>query len=483
MVSVVINPKGTGKLNFARMDEYINFCVPNVGRSLISGARLTQGRVEQTEEDEEVNNEEDESVDSIQEELEFGEIDNLETTEQWDRPFPLEEADLWELRHARRRGNESSYRHQRKNQFYPIFMDENEKQVVRAGESLLPLEAQPSFRRVNGLLPLWPIDDEGNHRCWRFVPDTMKRLIDEKRVVVGRKNAKRNTWTLNIWERKPTGKKVKTVWWNSMHDAGTHGTTLLHKILGRRGSFPFPKSIYAVRDTLVTVCEHRPSALILDFFAGSGTTLHAVNLLNLEDNGKRRCILVTNNEVTEKQAKQLNREGLFAGDAEFEQHGVCESVTWPRSKFITNGKRDDGTPLPGKYVDGRKMAEGFDENLAYFKLDFLDPNEVAIGSQFERVLPILWLMAGAQGQLVMGNDRKPYYIPAASPFAVLLKERNFSEFQTAIAKRPDVTHVFLVTDSEEAFREMSELLIGNCKTIMLYKNYLENFRLNIERNA
>lgn len=251
----------------------------------------------------------------------------------------------------------------------------------------------------------------------------------------------------------------------------------------RSGSFPFPKSLYAVRDCLAAVCRDKKDALILDFFAGSGTTLHATCLLNAELGGNRRCVLVTNNEVNEEQTKQLNKSGIFAGDAEFEQRGICESVTFPRCKYVIEGQRDDGTPIPGKYLNGRELAKGFDENLAYFKLDFLDPNEVAIGSKFERVLPILWQMAGAQGQLSLSSDRQPFYIPDASPFAVLVKERYFSEFQAAIAERPDITHVFLVTDSEEAFREMSEEIAGERETFMLYKNYLDNFRLNIERNA
>lgn len=62
--------------------------------------------------------------------------------------------------------------------------------------------------------------------------------------------------------------------------------------------FPFPKSLYAVHDTIRFFVANKPNALIVDFFAGSGTTLHAVNLLNAEDGGKRRCIMVTNNEVS-----------------------------------------------------------------------------------------------------------------------------------------------------------------------------------------
>ena len=175
----------------------------------------------------------------------------------------------------------------------------------------------------------------------------MRILVESGRVILGRHNKKRDTWTLNIWERKPTTKKVKSVWWSSRHDAGTHGTSLLHKILGRRDAFPFPKSLYVVHDTLSTICGNRPNALILDFFAGSGTTYHATALLNAKDGGHRRCLLVTNNEVTEKLEAKLNAGGLFPGDHKYEKHGICESVTWPRCKYVTQGQRDDGTTLAG----------------------------------------------------------------------------------------------------------------------------------------
>ena len=84
---------------------------------------------------------------------------------------------------------------------------------------------------------------------------------------------------------------------------------MLHKLLGDRTAFPFPKSLYAVRDTLATVVRDRPNALILDFFAGSGTTLHATALINALDGGSRRCILVSNNEVAAKTSDRLLRAG------------------------------------------------------------------------------------------------------------------------------------------------------------------------------
>lgn len=90
-------------------------------------------------------------------------------------------------------------------------------------------------------------------------------------------------------------------------------------------------------------------AKIVDFFAGSGTTLHAVNLLNSEDGGNRRCILVTNNEVANEDAEILKTEGFKPGDQEWERHGICKSVTWPRTTHSILGRLDDGTSLSGEY--------------------------------------------------------------------------------------------------------------------------------------
>ena len=388
MVTAVINPKGTGKLNFARVDEYALFCVPNTGTTIISGMRLPKGSA--PAQDEIISDEElADAAEETQPELIDIETEQPPAEEAtWDKPFPEEEADQWVLRHARRRGSESSYRHQRKNQFYPIYVDVTAKTVVKVGEALLPLEAQPSLKKINSLTPFWPIDEEGNHRCWRFISGTMQKLVDAGRVVLGKQNVKRGSWTLNIWERKPAERKVKTLWWQKAHDAGTHGTTLLHKILGQRSAFPFPKSIHVVRDTIATVVANRPDALVVDFFSGSGTTYQSVCMLNAEDQGRRRCILVSYNEVADKQAKALQKKGLLPGDPDFERNGVCENVTWPRCRNVTMGQRADGKSIEGKYAKdtplaGRSYAEGFEENIEYFRLGAFNPASVAMGQQFQ----------------------------------------------------------------------------------------------------
>src|SRR5690606_23568084 len=122
-------------------------------------------------------------------------------------------------------------------------------------------------------------------------------------------------------------------------------------------------------------------------------------MLNAIYGGNRRCVLVTNNEVDAKLAARLLKKGLSPGDGAYEQEGICEAVTWPRIQAVLTGKRRDKTRLPGSYLDGRPMAAGFEENAQYFKLGFLDPSAVRRGESFEAILPILWLMAGAIGEL------------------------------------------------------------------------------------
>jgi adenine-specific DNA-methyltransferase len=484
VVTIVVNPKGTGKLNFARVDEYAIFCVANLGkRSVITGIPI--GRAATTTavvaaDDIMDDEDEDEAIDGDDEEGNGETDDGDDENAVASLPFPKEELDQWELRHARRRGGESGYRHQRPNQFYPIYVDPKAMRVIRTGPSLPP-DKDPDFSAIKRLKPIWPIDREGHHRCWRYAPERMQSVIAEGRVVMGRYNAEQDTWTLNIWVRRQTSKKLKTVWWDTAHDAGTHGTTLLHRMLGRRNAFPFPKSLYAVRDCLAAVVRNRPQALILDFFAGSGTTFHATCLLNAEDGGNRRSILVTNNEVAEKVAKRLHKEELFRGDKRFDETGIFESATWPRCKAALTGRAPDGQPIKGNDIYGRPFADGFSENLEAFRIDYLDPEQVDLRRQFDAILPALWLAAGGVGEREHSASARHFSLPPDSTYAVLFREASFRRFRDALRERPDIMHVYLVTDSETAYAEMRAALSSRVRASMLYRDYLRNFRINITR--
>jgi adenine-specific DNA-methyltransferase len=287
---------------------------------------------------------------------------------------------------------------------------------------------------------------------------------------------------VNLRIPKTYTKNIKTVWRTPAHDAGTYGTSLLESFLGKSRLFSFPKSVYATRDALAAVCRDRPDALILDFFAGSGTTLHATCLLNQVDGGNRRCILVTNNEVEEKQAQQLRKQGYTPGHPEYDSHGIFEAVARPRIEAALTGKRSDGTRVDGKYLDGRAFSDGFKENCEFFRLDYLHPDKVELGRAFDAQHPLLWLKAGARSaRLEKLKPKDGFAIVENAGYAVRFDEAAMPELVAALNAASGVDHVFLRTDSEDAYAEMCELLGRAVTTERLYADYLDEFRRGVRR--
>ena len=248
--------------------------------------------------------------------------------------------------------------------------------------------------------------------------------------------------------------------------------------------FSFPKSLYAVHDTIRFIVANKPNALIVDFFAGSGTTLHAVNLLNAEDGGHRRCIMVTNNEVSDQEAKALKKRGFKPGDDEWEQLGIARYVNWPRTVCSIEGHDVNGQPLKGEYLgtDHRQMKDGFEANCIFFKLGFLDKTQVALGRQFRELLPLLWMKTGAIGPCPkLNTDAIPeMLVLPENAFAVLTDEKAFSQFVEQVNADENVRMVYLVVDSDSMYREMAHCFPKR-QTCQLYRDYLDNFRINPAR--
>jgi len=216
--------------------------------------------------------------------------------------------------------------------------------------------------------------------------------------------------------------------------------------------------------------------LILDYFAGSGTTLNATCLLNAEDGGSRSSIIVTNNEVSPERMRRLHRAGHYRGDPEFESQGVFEAVAKPRCEAAITGKRADGATVEGTYLDGRPYLDGFAENIEFFGLDYLDPDKVELGHCFESIHPLLWLAAGGRGERPAVDEAVDYLVAPECGYAVLFNEDAFRDFEEALAGTDGITHVFLVTDSDEAYAEMRERLGLRVQTTMLYRDLLRHFR-------
>lgn len=108
----------------------------------------------------------------------------------------------------------------------------------------------------------------------------------------------------------------------------------LEAILGTKKAFDYSKPRNMIKLLLNAATHDNKNAIVLDFFAGSGTTGHAVLDLNKEDGGHRQFILCTNNELGKEALKTAKKNGYPVGSSEYEDLGVCHAVTYPRMQNI-----------------------------------------------------------------------------------------------------------------------------------------------------
>ena len=366
----------------------------------------------------------------------------------------------------------------RPNSFYAIYIDNNTKKVVGVGPHLEADEMYDSKSAPAGCFAVYPLGKDGTERVWRYERESMQQHINNGDIVVSEKGS------LNVIKHRDVKySPIFSVWLDSLYNAGTYGTNLTYELFSKSNRFSYPKSLYTVRDCIKCSIQDNPNALILDFFSGSGTTLHAVNLLNAEDGGQRRCIIVTNNEVSDAEAKSLTSRGYQPGDDEWEKLGIARYVTWPRTVCSIEGHDINGNPLKGNYIGSDiPMSDGFKANCAYFKLGFLDKNEVALGRQFKELLPVIWMKANCVGPCPTLSDSElpQMLILPENKMAILIDELYFAEFGKELETHPEIDNVFIVTNSESGYKQMiSNLNVNN--TYQLYRDYLDNFRINTGR--
>jgi adenine-specific DNA-methyltransferase len=403
------------------------------------------------------------------------------------------------------RGGPHSRRDERPNLFFPVYVEPATRSIASIGNAIPRAANRNEVKIPDGLVAVWPLNTNGDEGNWRCSPTYLRQLVDQGYAKLGAYDAKRDRYSV-LYLGKAQIKRIesgqvrvighdakgavilegetdqehrvtaKTVWNRPSHRAGEYGSTLLKRFLPGR-EFPFPKSLYAVLDTLRVVVGDRPNALILDFFAGSGTTLHATCLLNAEDGGQRRCVLVTNNEVSEEESKSLATSGLNQGDAEYDARGIFELITLPRIRAALSGRHENGKPILGSYLNGRNYDAGFEENFEAYRLDYANPVDVELGFAFQAIVPALWMASGSIGDPKRMKAVKGILLPEDSNFAVLLNEDRIKDFVQRVGARDDITHAWLVTDSERAFADMRSLLSRRIKTSMLYRDFLGNFEL------
>jgi adenine-specific DNA-methyltransferase len=274
MVTICIQPSGASGERLSRVEEYAIFCffgaaepVPTPDDMLIA-----------------------------------------ESNPQGDGQLSLDEGLIWES--LLRRGN-AWYRARRKNLCYPVLLTEDATRIFRAGPRFEGEDEEARPSEIDGHPVAWPVRKDGKLGIWRVDGARLNYLAGLGYPHVAGRDDVRKTWALRylmsgtvsaiedgsieITGRGNRGEVIgkviggrskiaKTMWYRGRHNAGgAGGTQTLNAFLGKRNVFPFPKSVYAVRDCLQVAIGDRSDAIILDFFAGSGTTLHATALLNASE--------------------------------------------------------------------------------------------------------------------------------------------------------------------------------------------------------
>jgi len=221
-----------------------------------------------------------------------------------------------------------SLRSQAKTCFYPIIV--KDMQIIGFGNvsdnNFHPNKS--NIKQKDGSIHIYPIGQDGVEKKWVFSRASVEKIQNEL-------FCKKSRSEISIFRRKNEA-SYKTVWDDKLFYANIYGSKLLNQILDN--DFPFPKSLYAVMESINAVIHNKNNSVILDYFAGSGTTGHAVLELNKQDNGSRQFILATNNE-----------------------NNIATGVCHPRLKKIIKGYKNK----KGKSFDG------LGGNLKYFKTTFV----------------------------------------------------------------------------------------------------------------
>ncbi len=200
----------------------------------------------------------------------------------YDLKLPLEPLENTDVKEFMKTGKESE-RNTAKNCFYPIYVKDNK--IVGFGNVCDDnFHPQKNEIQEDGIIYVYPISTDGTERKWRYSVDTIESIIELLEI---RKNGKTG---ISILKRREE-RQYRTVWYGAKHSATEYGSKILND-LGLGDKFDFPKSIYTVKDSIHISTNQNKDSYILDFFGGSGTTAHSTLMLNDEDNGNRKYILV-----------------------------------------------------------------------------------------------------------------------------------------------------------------------------------------------
>ncbi|MDY0943415.1 site-specific DNA-methyltransferase [Priestia megaterium] len=324
---------------------------------------------------------------------------------------------------------------QRPNQVYPIFIDKKTHHIVGTGLSLAERERNGSYtgelsefdydytEAPEGTVALWPISSRGGECVWRLISTRLMNDWNKGYIKVSKNRSKKHpnkysvqylpegvikkidsgllevvgtekgAPTLLFGENKTVGSDIPTIW-TEKEFYTTKGTTLLKNLLGAK-KFPYPKPVELMSEILRATSK--PDSIILDFFAGSGTTGHAVMELNkLDDQSQRSFILCTNN-----------------------QNGICREVTYERLKKASD-------------------INAYDMSLKYFKLEHVPIQNKFYYEYADKLLLHTRELVELENAINFAENKE---------ITIILSDEELNEFTNNIEQRKECKVIYLGHDA------------------------------------
>lgn len=387
------------------------------------------------------------------------EIDDDAVLEKWD----IDDIGYFKTGATLKATGKDSSREKRPLSFYPILVKNARLYSIKDNE-YLKIYDRKSFTfddqylkelikkyELEGYQVILPILN-GEFARWRWGFNSFQKKIDEIILLETKEG-----YSLYKKQRPKLGelptRKPKSVFFKPEYSSG-NGTNQLFKIIGKN-NFNNPKPLQLIKDFIYLACPK--NGIVLDFFAGSGTTGQAVLELNQEDGGNRRFILCTNNE-----------------------NNICTDVTYPRLKTVITGIRPNGS----------KYSDGIPANLYYYKTYFIPHNNNADQSKYDLVEKVNYLLCIVENVYDLIDQSEKYFIYASSNgtkevflYIDYYEKNTFDNFLTKIQSSGALEKIVYVftTDNivdERLFEELKGIVIKPIPSKMydIYKDIVEDIK-------
>ncbi|MFA5174965.1 MAG: site-specific DNA-methyltransferase [Patescibacteria group bacterium] len=288
--------------------------------------------------------------------------------------------------------------------FYPIYVSKELNDI--------------SLEKKTGYSKVLPITGSGQERTWKTTKETFQDRLEDGEILA----QKDDGGNIQIYEKYREDQVIKTHWIDVRYHAIHHGTKVLENILGEK-IFDFPKSLYLLFDALKLTAKS--DAIILDFFAGSGTTGHAVLELNKKDGGSRKFILCTNNE-----------------------NNIATDVSYPRIKKVIEGYKNLK----------KENIVGLGGNLKYFKTDFVDYKESTDRNKIKLTKEAVEMLCVKEGTFESVLENEDFKISKNHDHytGIIFDQLAIKDFKNAIKDIKGKISVYIFSLGDDSFEDEFE---------------------------